>query len=103
VAYEKIVVINEVTYKLAALTARQMRDLASEREKNPNISAHEQNARSIADSINNYAKNHAEPSSWTADMALDLPWPVYKQLNKEVSEVSGFEDDQNPPTPQPEG
>lgn len=104
-AYEKVVTIGEKEYKLAALTARQMRDLASEREKNPLISGHEQNAKSIADSLNNYAKNHGEAASWTVDQALDLPWPVYKELNQAIAEVSGFDEDrpqsENPPTPQP--
>jgi hypothetical protein len=101
-AYEKTVTINEKEYNLAALTARQMRDLAKDREDNPALSGHDQNFKSVAYSLNNYARNHEAQEVWTPEIVSDLPWPVYKKLNEEVAEVSGFDiESGNPQAPPP--
>jgi len=89
-SYERSVKIGDKTFNVRAITARQMRDSAEELDKNPNMNPHTRNFNVIASSLNNYCLAHEDPTRWTADMVADLPWPVYKELNDVVAEVSGF-------------
>jgi len=89
--YEKEVTIGSQTYNVRALTARQMKTLSEFQQKGEDPTGHEGNYMSVSFSLNNYLKAHGEPERWTTEMVSDFPWPVYKQLNKEVAEVSGFD------------
>jgi hypothetical protein len=91
-SYERSVKIGEDVFNVRAITARQMRDSAEELDKDPNMNPHTRNFNVIANSLNNYCQAHKElgQPNWTADMVSDLPWPVYKELNDVVAEVSGF-------------